>query len=60
MKIKYLTEYEKEDGMYGGYIFAETLEEAQKIAKEKGEIVVGHIPPNCKKCEKEGELSETI
>ena len=27
--MKYITEYEKEDGMYGGYVFAETWEEAK-------------------------------
>ena len=58
--IKYLTEYEKEDGLYGGHIFAENWEEAEKLAKQKGETVVGYIPPDCDDWESEGELRETI
>ncbi|MBF4473797.1 hypothetical protein [Flavobacterium sp. HJJ] len=58
--MKYLTEYEKEDGICAGHIFAETLEEAEKLAKQKGETVVGHIPPDCTDCEREGELVETV
>lgn len=57
-KIKYLTEYEKEDGMYSGHVFAETWEEAKKLAKQKGETVIGHIPPGCTDCE--SELRETV
>ena len=60
MIIKFLTEYEKEDGMYGGHVFAKNLEEAKKLAKQKGEIVIGHIPPDCNDCERNGELSESV
>ena len=58
--IKFLTEYKKEDGMYAGHVFAETWEEAEKLAKQKGETVVGYIPPDCDDCEQELELRETI
>lgn len=58
--MKYITEYEKEDGMYGGYVFAETLEEAEKLAKQKGETVIGYIPPDCLDCERELELAESV
>jgi hypothetical protein len=58
--MKYLTEYEKEDGVYAGYVFAETWEEAEKLAKQKGETVIGYIPPDCLDCERELELRETI
>ena len=58
--MKYITEYEKEDGMYGGYVFAETLEEAEKLAKQKGETVIGYIPPDCLDCERELELTESV
>ena len=63
VKSKYknlLTEYRKEDGMYVGHVFAETQEEAEKLAKQKGETVYGHIPPDCLDCEQELELRETI
>lgn len=56
--MKFLTEYEKEDGMYAGHIFAENWEEAEKIAKQKGLTVIGHIPPDCTDCE--SELRETV
>ena len=52
--IKFLTEYEKEDRMYGGHVFAETWEEAEVLAKQKGETVIGHIPPDCTDCESYG------
>ena len=31
--MRFLTEYTKEGGMYGGHIFAEKREEAEKLAK---------------------------
>ena len=52
--MKYLTEYEKEDGMYCGHVFAETWKEAEVLAKQKGETVIGHIPPDCTDCESYG------
>ena len=58
--IKYLTEYEKEDGLYGGHIFAENWEEAEELAKQKGETVYGYIPPDCLDCERELELAESV
>lgn len=58
--MKYLTEYEKEDGMYASHVFAETWEEAEKLAKQKGETVYGYIPPDCTDCERELELRKTI
>ena len=58
--MKYITEYEKEDEMYGGYVFAETWEEAEKLAKQKGETVIGYIPPDCLDCERELELVESV
>ena len=58
--IKFLTEYKKEDGMYAGHVFAETWEEAEELAKQKGETVYGYIPPDCLDCEQELELRETI
>jgi len=60
--MKYLTEYEKEDGLYGGHVFAENWKEAEKLAKQRGETVIGHIPPDCSDCdcERELELRETI
>ena len=54
MIIKFLTEYQKEDGMYGGHVFAETWEEAEKLAKQKGETLIGYIPPDCTDCESYG------
>ncbi len=59
-KIMFLTEIKKEDGMYAGHIFAFNFEEAVALAKQLGETVVGHIPPNCKDCIKEVELSKSI
>ena len=58
--IKYLTEYEKEDGKYAGHIYAESQKEAEKLAKKKGETVIGFIPTDCNDCETEGELSEPV
>lgn len=58
--VKFLTEYKKEDGMYAGHVFAETWEEAEELAKQKGETVYGYIPPDCLDCEQELELGETI
>ena len=55
--IKFLTEYEKEDGMYGGYVFAENWKKAEKLAKQKGEKVIGFIPPDCLDCESFGEFN---
>ena len=52
--IKFLTEYKKGDRMYGGHVFAETWEEAEVLAKQKGETVIGHIPPDCTDCESYG------
>jgi hypothetical protein len=49
--MKFLTEYKKEDGMYSGHVFAETWEEAEVLAKQKGETVIGYIPPDCLDCE---------
>ena len=40
--------------MYGGHVFAETWEEAEVLAKQKGETVIGHIPPDCTDCESYG------
>lgn len=54
MKIKFLTEYKKENRLYGGHIFAENWEEAEKLATQKGETVVGYIPPDCDDCESYG------
>jgi len=59
-KIMFLTEVKKEDGIYGGHIFASNFEEAKSLAEKSGEIVVGHIPPDCIDCSKEIELSESI
>lgn len=59
-KLKFLTEYEKEDGIYAGYIFASNFEEAVALTKQLGETVVGHIPPDCKDCSKEIELTKSI
>ena len=54
MIIKFLTEYKKEDRMYGGHVFAETWKEAEVLAKQKGETVIGYIPPDCTDCESYG------
>ena len=56
--MKFLTEYKKEDGMYSGHVFAENWKEAEKLAKQKGETVIGYIPPDCTDCE--SELRETV
>lgn len=52
--MKFLTEYKKEDRMYGGHVFAETWKEAEVLAKQKGETVIGYIPPDCNDCESLG------
>ena len=59
-KIMFLTEIKKEDGIYAGHIFASNFEEAVALAKQLGETVVGYIPPNCKDCSKEIELTKSI
>ena len=58
--IKYLTEYEKEDGKYAGHIYAESQKEAEQLAEKKGEIVIGFIPIDCNDCETESELTESV
>ena len=61
--MKYLTEFKnKKDFLYAWHIFAETWEEAQEEANERGigEIVVGYIPADCTDCEQEIVLAEPI
>lgn len=58
--MKYLTEYQKEDEMYGGEVYAQNWEEAEKLARQKGEIVIGYIPPSCINCINYGELREPV
>jgi hypothetical protein len=52
-KIKYLTEYQKEDRIYASHVFAKSWEEAEKLSEQKGEKVYGFIPPDCTDCEKQ-------